>query len=101
MSDPVNHPYHYTRGSIEVIDCIEALIKGRVSTEAYCLGNAIKYIARAGFKDQDKYSEDLEKAICYINKANEYRAKQIKAFKKGMKKAKKKAAKKAAKKGKA
>ena len=84
--DPVNHPDHYTRGSIEVIDCIEALIEGRTGSEAYCLGNAIKYAARAGYKDPEKYSEDLEKAIWYINRANHYHKKEIKKIKKDAKK---------------
>ena len=79
MSDAVDHPDHYTRGSIEVIDCIEALVEGRDSTEAYCLGNAIKYIARAGFKDPAKYHEDLEKAVWYISRADDHHAKKGKA----------------------
>ena len=32
------------------------------------LGNAIKYIARAGKKDPSKTIEDLQKAVVYINK---------------------------------
>lgn len=58
--DPVNHPSHYTSGTIEVIDYI--LDKGF----GFCLGNAIKYISRAGLKD-DKV-QDLQKAIWYIQK---------------------------------
>ena len=54
-SDPVNHPSHYTSGSIEVIDYIED------QKFPYHLGNAVKYISRAGKKDKDKTIEDLEK----------------------------------------
>ena len=54
--DKVNHPSHYTDGEIEVIDYIEDKGFG------YHLGNAVKYISRAGKKDPDKYIEDLEKA---------------------------------------
>ena len=31
------------------------------------LGNAVKYISRAGKKDPKKFREDLEKAIWYLN----------------------------------
>lgn len=60
--DPVNHPSHYTDGKIEVIDYIEDKGLG------FCLGNAVKYISRAGKKDQNKEVEDLQKAIWYISR---------------------------------
>lgn len=60
--DVVNHPSHYTDGKIEVIDYIEDKQLG------FCLGNAIKYISRAGKKDKNKEIEDLEKAVWYINR---------------------------------
>ena len=62
IPDNVNHPAHYTFGSIEVIDVIEGLLL------PYHLGNAVKYIARAGRKDPAKTEEDLRKAIWYINR---------------------------------
>lgn len=62
MSDNVNHPSHYTDGKIEVIDFIEDKKLG------YHLGNAVKYISRAGKKDPDKYIEDLQKAVWYLNR---------------------------------
>ena len=62
MNDNVNHPAHYTDGKIEVIDFIEDKKLG------YHLGNAVKYISRAGKKDPDKYIEDLQKAIWYLNR---------------------------------
>lgn len=61
MHDPVNHPSHYTDGKIEVIDFIDD------KKLSYCLGNAVKYIARAGKKDPSKTIEDLQKAAWYIN----------------------------------
>lgn len=64
----VNHPSHYTDGKIEVIDYIED------KKFDYCLGNAIKYISRAGKKNPDKTIEDLEKAVWYIQR----RIKQLK-----------------------
>jgi len=60
MNDIINHPSHYTDGNIEVIDYIEDKGFG------YHLGNAIKYISRAGKKDPDKEIEDLQKAMWYI-----------------------------------
>lgn len=60
-NDPVNHPSHYTDGKIEVADYIAD------KHFDFFLGNAIKYISRAGKKDPTKHIEDLEKAIWYIN----------------------------------
>ena len=62
MSDAVNHPSHYTEGNIEVIEYIEDKKLG------YCLGNAVKYISRAGKKDPAKEIEDLQKADWYIKR---------------------------------
>ena len=62
MSDMVNHPEHYTDGGIETIDFIEA------KKLPYHLGNAVKYISRAGKKNPEKTIEDLQKAIWYINR---------------------------------
>lgn len=64
--DPVNHPSHYTSGKYEVIDIIEDQL-GAEGIRGFCLGNAVKYICRAGKKDPAKTRQDLEKAIWYIN----------------------------------
>ena len=61
-NDNVNHPAHYTDGNIEVIEFIED------KRLPYHLGNAIKYISRAGKKSPDTLIEDLEKAVWYINR---------------------------------
>jgi hypothetical protein len=53
-------PSYYTRGTIEVWDFI------RDQELNYFLGNAIKYICRAGYKDSR--IEDLQKAITYLEK---------------------------------
>jgi hypothetical protein len=53
-------PSYYTRGTIEVWDFI------RDQELNYFLGNAIKYICRAGYKDCKV--EDLKKALTYIEK---------------------------------
>ena len=67
--DKVNHPSHYLwlkdKVGIEVIDITRHM--------DFDLGNAIKYILRAGHKTEEGYSnkdktiEDLKKAIFYIN----------------------------------
>lgn len=61
MNDPVKNPAHYTSGNIEVWDFIAD------QGLNFDLGNAIKYICRAGKKDKSKYVEDLEKAKAYID----------------------------------
>lgn len=64
----VECPQHYTDTKIEVIDYIEDKNLG------FCLGNAIKYISRAGRKhsadksDKEKAIQDLNKARWYINR---------------------------------
>ncbi len=68
-SDVVNNPAHYTDGGIETIDYIEAKGLG------YHLGNAVKYISRAGKKGTNQGLEDLRKAQWYLARAiekNEY-----------------------------
>lgn len=64
MSDPVNHPDHYTQGSIE---CIDAMIEtqGVQAVQNYCICNAFKYIWRHNSKNND---QDIQKAKWYIDK---------------------------------
>lgn len=62
VCDNVNHPAHYTFGNIEVIDFIEDKELG------FHLGNAVKYISRAGRKDPARTVEDLRKAAWYLNR---------------------------------
>jgi len=58
----INHPEYYNTGKYEVISVIEDWELG------FHLGNAVKYIARAGRKNRDEYIKDLEKAVWYINR---------------------------------
>ena len=59
----VEHPSHYRSDSgFEAIDVIEAWNLG------FNLGNALKYISRAGLKDKNREIEDLEKAQWYLNR---------------------------------
>lgn len=67
--DKVNSPSHYSYlkklAGVEVIDITRHL--------DFDLGNAVKYILRAGHKTEEGYDnkaktiEDLKKAIFYIN----------------------------------
>lgn len=60
--EAVDHPQHYHPGVYEAINVIEAWELG------FSLGNAVKYISRAGKKDPAKEVEDLNKAIWYIQR---------------------------------
>lgn len=68
MSDSVNHPAHYTSDPSGV-ECIEI-----TQYRDFCVGNAIKYLWRAGLKASADKSvlakeiEDLEKAKWYIDR---------------------------------
>lgn len=55
--DAVKKPSHYNRGKIQVIEFIQD------QGLSYAIGNAVKYVCRAGFKDPNKHIEDLQKAI--------------------------------------
>lgn len=60
--DPVNRPEHYATLDPEPITVIEGW------KLTFCLGNALKYIARAGKKDPSKTVEDIRKAIWYLDR---------------------------------
>lgn len=64
-ADMVNSPAHYTDGGIETIDFIEAKLT-REQFVGMCVGNALKYLSRAG-KKGDR-AEDLRKARWYITR---------------------------------
>ena len=56
----VNHPAHYNKGGIEVIDIIEAFGLG------FSVGNCIKYLLRSQYKNNKL--EDLKKAKWYLDR---------------------------------
>jgi len=59
--DPVTSPAHYkTDAGMEAVDVMEAFNLG------LHLGNAVKYILRAGKKDD--YAQDLRKAIWWLQR---------------------------------
>ncbi len=59
--DPVNHPKHYTShpSGVECVDVAEHY--------GFNVGNAIKYLWRAGLKSESPV-EDLRKAAWYVNR---------------------------------
>ena len=61
--ESVNHPKHYNKGSIEVID----YLKDQGLAEDFCIGNVIKYVSR--YKLKQKPLEDLQKAKWYLEYA--------------------------------
>lgn len=65
MPDMVNQPPHYTAGKVEAIEAIEAATIDLIGLEAFCTGNAIKYLFR--WKKKGGH-EDLRKAIWYIKR---------------------------------
>lgn len=58
----VDHPSHYNQhpSGVECIDVVEHM--------TFNVGNAVKYLWRAGLKDSTPALEDLQKAAWYINR---------------------------------
>lgn len=62
--DMVN-PDHYKVGGIEAIDYLQAKLS-KEEFAGYCRGNALKYLSRAGHKDDA--AQEYRKAIWYIER---------------------------------
>ena len=65
VNDTVNHPSHYTTGSIECIDAIEE----SMSFDGFCgylKGNVQKYLWR--YQHKSNPVQDLQKAKWYLDK---------------------------------
>lgn len=65
--DVINHPVHYNSGKAHCecgrkIECIDV-----AKNYCFALGNVIKYIWRAGVKDNSTELEDLKKARWYLD----------------------------------
>lgn len=65
-NDIVNKPSHYTYGKIEIIEIVEQVTATYPVKIAFSIGNALKYISRAPFKNG---VEDLKKAVWYLDRA--------------------------------
>ena len=61
QDDIIEHPAHYTQG----IECMDYIERHKLN---YARGNIIKYVTRAGLKDESKEVEDLEKARWYLDR---------------------------------
>lgn len=59
----VNHPQHYKPGTYETWK----IINEYGLDKDFYLATALRYILRAGKKHEDKFAEDLRKAIWYLN----------------------------------
>ena len=62
MTDPVNHPEHYTSGNIGCLDAIKSALGDNY--KYYVQGNVLKYIWRFNHKNG---LQDLQKAQFYLN----------------------------------
>ena len=64
MSDQINNPEHYggSENTYEAIKVIEAW------DLCFSLGNTLKYISRAGKKENNNILQDLEKAKWYLDR---------------------------------
>ena len=60
IKEMVDHPKHYNMGKYEAIDVIEDWQLN------FNLGNTVKYISRAGHKDD--IVQDLKKALWYLER---------------------------------
>ena len=66
--DMVNSPSHYNQGKIEAIVIIEQIASAYPIKVALSIGNTVKYLIRAPFKNG---VEDLKKAAWYLDRAIE------------------------------
>ena len=60
MSNPIEHPEHYNKGQIEVIDFIED------QDFDHHVASVVKYVSRARHKGREL--EDLKKARWYLDR---------------------------------
>lgn len=62
-TETVDSPSWYTAGAVETIDKVEAVVDGLPARDAYLLGQVVRYVDRAGMKDE---------AVVDLSKANNY-----------------------------
>lgn len=62
----INHPRHYGAGPEDPYEAIKIIEAWGLD---FCLGNAVKYVSRAGKKGgPEKEAEDLQKAVWYLQR---------------------------------
>ena len=73
MGEKVDHPSHYggADNPYEAIKVIEGWL-GKEGAGNFCIGNALKYLCRAGRKEDNGVVQDLEKARWYLDRAISY-----------------------------
>lgn len=71
----VNHPKHYNRYSVEVVDMMEK-IYGLDAAITWCELTAFKYRMRAGTKPNTPFEKDIEKEIWCLEKCEELKMKK-------------------------
>lgn len=69
MTDPVNHPAHYTSHPSGV-ECVEI-----AEWMTFCVGSAIKYLWRASLKGRT--IQDLKKARWYVDREIQRLGKEV------------------------
>ena len=62
QEEQVNHPSHYG-GKDNPYEAIKVIDAWNLD---FCLGNVVKYISRAGKKDNNSAIQDLKKALWYL-----------------------------------
>ena len=62
---------HYDSCGVETIEIIESVVTREKLPRkaAYNVGNAIKYLLRAGLKDGESWEDDVAKAENYLHRA--------------------------------
>lgn len=66
-NDNVNHPAHYTKGSVECIKAIEASMSPE-AFRGYLKGNCMKYLWRYEMKDREQSLESAASILIGLSK---------------------------------
>lgn len=71
MTDKVKGEHYDFRACRESIEVIEQVVsrEGLPREAAYCIGNALKYLLRAGNKPGEFWADDIAKAENYLHRA--------------------------------
>lgn len=71
--EQVNHPSHYNKYDVEVVDMMEK-IWGKYETAIWCKLTAFKYRMRLGEKPDNPIRQDLNKESWYLQKYNQLKS---------------------------
>ena len=70
--EQINHPEHYNRYPVEVIEMMVRIF-GTEAVYHFCLLNSFKYRMRLGLKDNVSLPTDIAKEKWYLKKAESYK----------------------------